>query len=96
MFRSTPKSSLFLCGFASDIQVLTVSSLVCEQTDVTLWRLKVFVQEALKAANKSSGGTNAQNNNNTGTGEINKNNAKRRREISDAINKASIKRAKKA
>lgn len=66
----------------------------CEQTDVTLWRLKVFVQEALKAANKSSGGTNAQNNNNTG--EINKNNAKRRREISDAINKASIKRAKKA
>ncbi|KAG7638517.1 Bromodomain-like superfamily [Arabidopsis thaliana x Arabidopsis arenosa] len=66
------------------------------QTDVTLWRLKVFVQEALKAANKSSGGTNAQNNNNTGTGEINKNNAKRRREISDAINKASIKRAKKA
>ncbi|KAL1194747.1 Transcription factor GTE1 [Cardamine amara subsp. amara] len=64
------------------------------QTDVTLWRLKVFVQEALKAANKSSGGTNAQNNNNTG--EINKNNAKRRREISDAINKASIKRAKKA
>ncbi|XP_023639941.1 transcription factor GTE1 [Capsella rubella] len=64
------------------------------QTDVTLWRLKVFVQEALKAANKSSGGTNAQTNNNTG--EINKNNAKRRREISDAINKASIKRAKKA
>ncbi|ESQ52100.1 hypothetical protein EUTSA_v10016753mg [Eutrema salsugineum] len=64
------------------------------QTDVTLWRLKVFVQEALKAANKSSGGTNAQNNNNAG--EINKNNAKRRREISDAINKASIKRAKKA
>ncbi|KAL0770667.1 hypothetical protein Bca101_035818 [Brassica carinata] len=35
------------------------------QSDVTLWRLKVFVQEALKAANKSSGGgTNAQNNNN--------------------------------
>ncbi|EFH57623.1 imbibition-inducible 1 [Arabidopsis lyrata subsp. lyrata] len=66
------------------------------QTDVTLWRLKVFVQEALKAANKGSGGTNAQNNNNTGTGEINKNNAKRRREISDAINKASTKRAKKA
>ncbi|XP_010516655.1 PREDICTED: transcription factor GTE1 isoform X1 [Camelina sativa] len=66
------------------------------QTDVTLWRLKVFVQEALKAAaNKSSGGTNAQTNNNN-TGEINKNNAKRRREISDAINKASIKRAKKA
>ncbi|XP_010504975.1 PREDICTED: transcription factor GTE1-like isoform X2 [Camelina sativa] len=65
------------------------------QTDVTLWRLKVFVQEALKAAaNKSSGGTNAQTNNNTG--EVNKNNAKRRREISDAINKASIKRAKKA
>lgn len=67
---------------------------VWEQTDVTLWRLKVFVQEALKAANKSSGGTNAQNKNNTG--DINKNNAKRRREISDAINKASIKRAKKA
>jgi hypothetical protein len=66
------------------------------QTDVTLWRLKVFVQEALKAANKSSGGTNAQNNNNN-AGEMNKNNnAKRRREISDAINKASIKRAKKA
>uniref|UniRef100_A0A1J3HBG2 Transcription factor GTE1 n=1 Tax=Noccaea caerulescens TaxID=107243 RepID=A0A1J3HBG2_NOCCA len=65
------------------------------QTDVTLWRLKVFVQEALKAANKSSGGTNAQNNNNN-TGEMNKNNAKRRREITDAINKASIKRAKKA
>ncbi|VVB02133.1 unnamed protein product [Arabis nemorensis] len=64
------------------------------QSDVTLWRLKVFVQEALKAANKSCGGTNAPNNNNTG--EINKNNAKRRREISDAINKASIKRAKKA
>lgn len=61
---------------------------------MTLWRLKVFVQEALKAANKSSGGTNAQNKNNTG--DINKNNAKRRREISDAINKASIKRAKKA
>ncbi|ESQ52098.1 hypothetical protein EUTSA_v10017714mg, partial [Eutrema salsugineum] len=56
------------------------------QTDVTLWRLKVFVHEALKAANKSSGGTNAQNNNNNG--EINKNDAKRRREISDAINKA--------
>ncbi|CAH2059341.1 unnamed protein product [Thlaspi arvense] len=64
------------------------------ETDVTLWRLKVFVQEALKAANKSTGGANAQNNNNAG--EMNKNNAKRRREISDAINKASIKRAKKA
>ncbi|CAN8316277.1 unnamed protein product, partial [Cochlearia groenlandica] len=62
------------------------------QSDVTLWRLKVFVQEALKAANKSSGVTN--NNNNNG-GDMNKNNVKRRREISDAINKASIKRAKK-
>ncbi|KFK36388.1 hypothetical protein AALP_AA4G117700 [Arabis alpina] len=50
-----------------------------KETDVTLRRLKVFVQEALKAVNKSSRGTNAQNTNNTG--EINKNNAKRRREI---------------
>ncbi|XP_056845973.1 transcription factor GTE1 isoform X1 [Raphanus sativus] len=62
------------------------------QTDVTLWRLKVFVQEALKAANKSSGGTNAQNNNNGG--EMNKTTAKRRRAIFDAIKK--VKRAKKA
>lgn len=66
--------------------------LFCEQTDVTLWRLKVFVQEALKAANKSSGGTNAQNNNNGG--EMNKTTAKRRRAIFDAIKK--VKRAKKA
>ncbi|XP_010519029.1 PREDICTED: transcription factor GTE1 [Tarenaya hassleriana] len=71
------------------------------QSDVTLWRLKVFVQEALKSTSKSSGGTNGQNNNNNNGnsnnngGEVTKSNARRRKEISDAINKASIKRAKK-
>ncbi|CAN6996102.1 unnamed protein product [Brassica rapa subsp. trilocularis] len=66
------------------------------QSDVTLWRLKVFVQEALKAANKSSGGggTNAQNNNNGG--EMNKTAAKRRREITEAIKANKVKKAKKA
>ncbi|CAF2095522.1 BnaA05g08990D [Brassica napus] len=66
------------------------------QSDVTLWRLKVFVQEALKAANKSSGGggTNARNNNNGG--EMNKTAAKRRREITEAIKANKVKKAKKA
>lgn len=59
------------------------------QSELTLWRLKVFVQEALKAGSNSLGATNCNNNDNN-----NKNN-KRRREICDALVKSAMKRNKK-
>ncbi|GAV80099.1 Bromodomain domain-containing protein [Cephalotus follicularis] len=61
------------------------------QSEITLWRLKVFVQEALKISGNScviSGGIGVNSNNN-------KNNSKRKREICDALTKTAVKRTKK-
>ncbi|KHF99954.1 Transcription factor GTE1 -like protein [Gossypium arboreum] len=63
------------------------------QSELTLWRLKVFVQDKLKLAGKCSEAmvcNNINNNENTI-----KSNSKRRREISDALTKNAIKRNRK-
>ncbi|KAL9456679.1 hypothetical protein AB3S75_005827 [Citrus x aurantiifolia] len=73
------------------------------QSELTLWRLKVFVQESLKAASRSSGdmGGNNSNNNDDNNNEKdnsnkkNKNNPKRKKEICDALAKPAVKRTKK-
>ncbi|KAJ7969374.1 Transcription factor like [Quillaja saponaria] len=57
------------------------------QSEYTLWRLKVFVKHALKVQKKSYGGTNSNNND--------KNNARKRKELSDTLAKTNIKRTKK-
>ncbi|KAM7270267.1 hypothetical protein ACFE04_029481 [Oxalis oulophora] len=63
------------------------------QSEVTLWRLKMYVQEVLKVAGKCSGQTGGQNN---GPNE-NKNCPKRKRDITcDASTKTAPKRTKKA
>lgn len=76
------------------------------QSDVTLWRLKVFVQDALKVSGRNSGGTgmgcNSNINNDDNKARININNknrnstaSKRKGERCDAVTKASAKRTKK-
>ncbi|KAL9406774.1 hypothetical protein Peur_003746 [Populus x canadensis] len=76
------------------------------QSDVTLWRLKVFVQDALKVSGRNSGGTgmgcNSNINNDDNKAKININNknrnstaSKRKGERCDAVTKASAKRTKK-
>ncbi|KAJ6702051.1 hypothetical protein OIU74_013249 [Salix koriyanagi] len=76
------------------------------QSDVTLWRLKVFVQDALKLSGRNSGGTgmgcNSNINNDDTKAKININNknrnttaSKRKGERCDAVPKASAKRTKK-
>ncbi|KAJ0016524.1 hypothetical protein Pint_11722 [Pistacia integerrima] len=72
------------------------------QSETTLWRLKVFVQEALRVASKSSGDTGGNNHNedndndNSNKKNNNKNNIKRRREICDTLTKTAVKRGKKS
>ncbi|XP_031256038.1 transcription factor GTE1-like isoform X1 [Pistacia vera] len=72
------------------------------QSETTLWRLKVFVQEALRVASKSSGDTGGNNHNddndndNSNKKNNNKNNIKRRREICDTLTKTAVKRSKKS
>ncbi|XP_024020157.1 transcription factor GTE1 [Morus notabilis] len=62
------------------------------QSEYTLWRLKVFVKEALKVqGNHGSNNATANNNNDDNR----KNNSKRRREICDALAKTAVKRTKK-
>ncbi|KAK3189109.1 hypothetical protein Dsin_028670 [Dipteronia sinensis] len=73
------------------------------QSELTLWRLKVFVQESLKVSGRSSGDSGGNNNNNNDENndskennkKNNKNNVKRRREICDTLNKTAVKRTKK-
>lgn len=73
------------------------------QSELTLWRLKVFVQESLKAAGRSSGDMGGNNNNNNddnnnekdNNNKKNKNNPKRKKEICDALAKPAVKRTKK-
>uniref|UniRef100_A0A6N2M7X7 Bromo domain-containing protein n=1 Tax=Salix viminalis TaxID=40686 RepID=A0A6N2M7X7_SALVM len=76
------------------------------QSDVTLWRLKVFVQDALKLSDRNSGGTgmgcNSNINNDDTKAKMNINNknrnttaSKRKGERCDAVTKASAKRTKK-
>lgn len=76
------------------------------QSDVTLWRLKVFVQDALKVSGRNSGGAgvgcNSNINNDDNNGKININNknrnttaSKRKGERCDAVTKASAKKTKK-
>ncbi|XP_022726429.1 transcription factor GTE1-like isoform X1 [Durio zibethinus] len=63
------------------------------QSELTLWRLKVFVQDKLKLAGKCSEVVDCSNiNNNENTI---KSNSKRKREISDALTKNAIKRTRK-
>ncbi|KAB1221604.1 Transcription factor GTE1 [Morella rubra] len=63
------------------------------QSEYTLWRLKVFVKDALKVQGRSSGGIRSNNDDNNDKNK--KNNSKRRREICDAIVKTAVKRTKK-
>ncbi|CAK7335969.1 unnamed protein product [Dovyalis caffra] len=76
------------------------------QTDVTLWRLKVFVQDALKVTGRNSGGMHMRGNDNicndNNKAKINVNNknrntfaSKRKGESCDAVTKTSAKRTKK-
>ncbi|KAK0578247.1 hypothetical protein LWI29_007394 [Acer saccharum] len=74
------------------------------QSELTLWRLKVFVQESLKVSGRSSGDSGGNNNNNNDENNDskenikknnNKNNVKRRREICDTLTKTAVKRTKK-
>ncbi|XP_062096438.1 transcription factor GTE1 [Humulus lupulus] len=60
------------------------------QSEYTLWRLKVFVKEALKIQGNNASNNNVTNNNKD---DNKKNNSKRRREICDAL--AKSKRTKK-
>ncbi|XVE67584.1 hypothetical protein DITRI_Ditri08aG0172200 [Diplodiscus trichospermus] len=63
------------------------------QSELTLWRLKVFVQDKLKLAGKCSEVVDCDNiNNNENTI---KSNCRRKREISDALTKNAIKRTRK-
>ncbi|MED6121033.1 Transcription factor GTE1 [Stylosanthes scabra] len=61
------------------------------QTDFTLWRLKIFVKDALDVQGKSSGGIAANHNDFMDD----KKNNKRRREICDSLAKTNSKRTKK-
>ncbi|XP_007040965.2 PREDICTED: transcription factor GTE1 isoform X1 [Theobroma cacao] len=63
------------------------------QSELTLWRLKVFVQDKLKLAGKCSEDVDCNNINNNGN--TIKSNSKRKREISDALTKNAIKRTRK-
>ncbi|XP_060957629.1 transcription factor GTE1 isoform X1 [Cannabis sativa] len=62
------------------------------QSEYTLWRLKVFVKEALKVQGNNASNNNVTNNNKD---DNKKNNSKRRREICDALAKSTVKRTKK-
>lgn len=62
------------------------------QSEYTLWRLKVFVKEALKVEGNHGSNNAAANNSND---DNKKNNSKRRREICDALAKTAVKRTKK-
>lgn len=61
------------------------------QSEYTLWRLKVFVKEALKGQGDNGGKNVVINNNN----DDNKDNSKRRRKLCDALAKNAAKRTKK-
>lgn len=63
-----------------------MSIMFLKQTESTLWRLKLFVKEALEVQGKNSGSMG---------GNENHNNNKRKREICDAIAKNSKKKIKK-
>ncbi|XP_022146617.1 transcription factor GTE1 isoform X4 [Momordica charantia] len=63
------------------------------QSDYTLWRLKVFVKDALPIKSKNAGAIEGINNDIIDDNK--KNNSKRRREICDALVKSAIKRTKK-
>ncbi|XP_038678548.1 transcription factor GTE6-like [Tripterygium wilfordii] len=68
------------------------------QSESTLWRLKVFVKDALEAQGKSDtsmGGNNNNKINTTTTNNTTNNNNKRKREICDAIAKTAKKKSKK-
>ncbi|KAM1253062.1 hypothetical protein ACFX2J_040997 [Malus domestica] len=71
------------------------------QTQSTLWRLKVFVKDAIQVQGKSPASmvSNTNTNNNSGNNKTNNNisNAitRRKREISDAIVKTTKKKSKK-
>uniref|UniRef100_A0A5B7BNN0 Putative transcription factor GTE6 isoform X2 n=1 Tax=Davidia involucrata TaxID=16924 RepID=A0A5B7BNN0_DAVIN len=60
------------------------------QSESTLWKLKLFVKDALQVQGKSSASMGGNNNNSP-----NNNNNKRKREICDALAKTSQKKSKK-
>ncbi|KAI4297661.1 hypothetical protein L6164_037543 [Bauhinia variegata] len=62
------------------------------QSDYTLWRLKIFVKDALEVQAKTAGGIIVNSNDNA---EDKKNNSKRR-EACDTLAKTTVKRTKKA
>lgn len=62
------------------------------QSELTLWRLKVFVQDKLRLAGKCSEVVDHNINNNENAI---KSNSRRKREISDTLTKNTIKRTRK-
>ncbi|XP_041000345.1 transcription factor GTE6-like [Juglans microcarpa x Juglans regia] len=62
------------------------------QSESTLWRLKVFVKDALEVQGKSSAIAGGVNNNNSNDNNNNISNNKRKREICDAIAKSAKKK----
>ncbi|KAK8658749.1 hypothetical protein V6N13_036945 [Hibiscus sabdariffa] len=75
-------------GFQATAQEVDLD--IDAQSELTLWRLKVFVQDKLKHGGKYSEVVNCNGINSTV-----KSNSKRRREISDALTKNALKRNRK-
>lgn len=70
------------------------------QSESTLWRLKIFVKEALEVQAKNAASLDGTNNNNTNNVSNNNknnttNNNKRKKDICDAIAKTVKKKSKK-
>ncbi|GAB4834088.1 hypothetical protein Ancab_032342 [Ancistrocladus abbreviatus] len=65
------------------------------QSESTLWRLKFFVKDALQAQGKPSASTGGNNSNKEKPNNSNINNAKRKRDICNALAKTAKKKSKK-
>ncbi|KAI4357224.1 hypothetical protein L6164_001186 [Bauhinia variegata] len=68
-----------------------VDLVIDAQSDYTLWRLKIFVKDALEVQGKTAGGITVSSNDNA----EDKNNCKRIREACDTLAKRTAKRTKK-
>ncbi|KAL9227621.1 hypothetical protein vseg_003289 [Gypsophila vaccaria] len=78
--------------FIADTEVVDLD--IDAQSESTLWRLKVFVKDALQAQAKCAASTDANNENDKCEKNNVNNNSKRKREISDALAKTAKKTKK--
>ncbi|KAJ1376303.1 NET domain [Sesbania bispinosa] len=62
------------------------------QSDYTLWRLMLFVKDALEVQGKNAGGIEVNHNDNT---DDKKNNSKRKKEFCDSLAKTNLKKTRK-